>query len=259
MANRRGDLSHIEARLGRTLASRDTPGGARETRAKSEPQQEPSGGNGLFLSLLGLVFAIGAGAFLASGAGAGVRQAILADLTDKPAEVYLSRVAKTCDHGWKDDRINRDQIHCYMTEQVSRLCDPRERRALIDKLLAYQAAEDRVDGRLLGASVGIIVNPNVMAMGLAEAKSHDPNLTPDQRAAQFNNVMGMASDVMSPADKVIADNVNEISSATAVDDVKTLAERGYLKSEDFPDAMPKIVKKGLAAATHVSPSLCIKG
>ena len=126
-------------------------------------------------------------------------------------------------------------------------------------MLAYQAAEDRVDGRLLGASVGIIVNPNVMAMGLAEAKSHDPNLTPDQRAAQFNNAMGMASDVMSPADKVIADNVNEISSATAVDDVKTLAERGYLKSEDFPDAMPKIVKKGLAAATHVSPSLCIKG
>jgi len=258
MANRGADLSRIEARLGRIQASSGGSAEVRQTLGNSEPQQESSGGNVLFVSLLGLVIAIGAGAFLASGAGAGVRQALLADFTDKPEEVYLSRVAKTCDRGWKDDRINRDQIHCYMTEQVSRLCDPRERRALIDKLLAYQAAEDRVDGRLLGASVGVAINPNVMAMGMAEAKSHDPNLTPDQRAAQMNDVMGMASDVMSPANKIIADNVNEISSATAVDDVKTLAERGYLKAEDFPDAMPKIVKKGLAAVTHVSPSLCIK-
>ena len=72
---------------------------------------------------------------------------------------YQSRVAQTCDKGWKDDRFNRDQIHCYMTRDVARLCDPRERRALADKLLAFQAAMDRSVARVDAVAFHMIGNP----------------------------------------------------------------------------------------------------
>ena len=65
-----------------------------------------------------------------------------------PAPAYVSRVAAVCDVGWKDDRLNRDQIHCYMTRDVARLCNPRERLALVDKLRAYQTASDGMEAAI---------------------------------------------------------------------------------------------------------------
>ena len=45
-------------------------------------------------------------------------------------------------------------------------------------------------------------------------------------------------------------------SITVLNDVKSLAEQGYLAASDFPTTTPKIVKEGLAAAHSIAASSC---
>jgi hypothetical protein len=195
---------------------------------------------------------------VASDRAAGFRHAVWENIMGPPPEpAYQSRVASVCDEGWQDDRENRDQVHCYMTTDVERLCDPRERRALVDKLLAYQDASDRALGRVAIAVLQSVAKPGVMDMGMAEAKSRDPNLSEEERAAQLAKVNGMAHDYMAPTEKPLQEGfTNKHGIVTILNDVKSLAEQGYLAASDFPTTMPKIVREGLAAAHSVAAPSC---
>ena len=250
MAKNRIGLDRIEARIGRGEAPQGRSFEEFTPRASAQDDAAPSGGNKLFGLSLALIVVIGGGAFLSSNGGAGVRAAIVESVMGPPpAPAYVSRVAAVCDVGWKDDRLNRDQIHCYMARDVARLCDPNERQALIDKLLAYQAASDRLDGRLAMAALGVAANPlGAVQVGIADAKSRDPNLNPEQRAAEQNKAFELAQGVMAPADKIIAESANETGPETLRADVASLAEHGFLSAADFPDKMPKVVEHGLAMA-----------
>jgi hypothetical protein len=250
MAKNRIESELIAKRLGRS--------GGRS----ADPADPPSGdasssGNTLFASIFIVILIAGAGALAASNGAADFRQAVWEGIMEAPPDNYQSRVAATCDKGWKDDRFNRDQIHCYMTREVARLCNPRERRALADKLLAYQAATDRSAARVDAVAFNMIGNPGgVMAMGLAEARSRDPNLSEKERAEQFDKSLKMSGDILSPMGQIIQDNVNTATKEDLVADVKGLVESGYLASADFPSTQPKIVKEGLAAARPVGVSFC---
>jgi hypothetical protein len=220
-----------------------------------------SSGNTLFASALVVILialVAGTGAIVASDRAAGFRHTVWNDLVGPPPEpAYQSRVASVCDKGWQDDRENRDQVDCYMTTDVERLCDPRERRALADKLVAYQFASDIAIGRVAVSVLQSFGRPGVMGMGMAEAKSHDPNLSEEQRAAQMAKVTGMAHDYLAPTDKPLQEGfTNKHGIVTILNDVKSLAEQGNLAASDFPTSMPKIVKEGLAAAHSIAASSC---
>ena len=250
MAKNRIGLDRIEARIGKGQAPEGRAFVDDAPRQPPRTDDAPQGGNRLFGLSLAAIVVIGGGAFLASSGGAGVRNAIVGSVMGPPpAPAYVSRVASVCDVGWKDDRLNRDQIHCYMSRDVARLCDPNERQALIDKLLAYQAASDRMDGRLAMTALGVAANPlGAVQVGIADAKSRDPNLSADQRAAEQDKAFAMAQGVMAPADKIIAESENETGPETLRADVKSLAEQGFLAAADFPGKMPKVVEHGLAMA-----------
>ena len=237
--------AEIEARLGRSQSSRGT----------APPASASGGRNTLYASAFGVLVAGAAGIFIASGGG-GVGGLSLENLFGPPAETYKSRVADVCEPGWREDRMNRDQIHCYLTRQVTRLCNPQERRALAEKLRAYQLASDRWMGNLTVASLQLMGKPGVMSMGLAEAKIHDPNLTDEERAEQFNKVSGMAHDFLSPTDKILQASTNTVTRPELVADVKDVVGQGYLAAEDLLDPVPKWAKEGLAAAGHVAHSPC---
>jgi hypothetical protein len=195
---------------------------------------------------------------VASDRAADFRHAVWDDIMGPPPEpAYQSRVASVCDKGWQDDRDNRDQVDCYMTTDVERLCDPRERRALADKLVAYQIADDRLIGRAAVSFLQGNSKSNAMEIGMAGAKSRDPNLSEEERAAQLKKVTGMAQDFNAPTEKVLEEgSVNKHGIVTILNDVKNLAEQGYLAASDFPTTTPKIVKEGLAAARSVAASSC---
>jgi hypothetical protein len=195
---------------------------------------------------------------VASDRAADFRHAVWDDIMGPPPEpAYQSRVASVCDKGWQDDRDNRDQVDCYMTTDVERLCDPRERRALADKLVAYQIADDRLIGRAAVSFLQGNSKSNAMEIGMAGAKSRDPNLSEEERAAQLKKVTGMAQDFNAPTEKVLEEgSVNKHGIVTILNDVKGLAEQGYLAASDFPTTTPKIVKEGLAAAHSMAASSC---
>jgi hypothetical protein len=195
---------------------------------------------------------------VASDRAADFRHAVWDDIMGPPPEpAYRSRVASVCDKGWQDDRDNRDQVDCYMTTDVERLCDPRERRALADKLVAYQIADDRLIGRAAVSFLQGHSKSDAMEIGIAGAKSRDPNLSEEERAAQLKKVTGMAQDFNAPTEKVLEEgSANKHGIVTILNDVKSLAEQGYLAASDFPTTTPKIVKEGLAAAHSMAASSC---
>jgi hypothetical protein len=195
---------------------------------------------------------------VASDRAADFRHAVWDDIMGPPPEpAYQSRVASVCDKGWQDERDNRDQVDCYMTTDVERLCDPRERRALADKLVAYQAADDRLIGRAAVAFLQGDSKSDAMKIGIAGAKSRDPNLSEEERAAQLKKVTGLAQDFNAPTEKVLKEgSANKHGIVTILNDVKSLAEQGYLAASDFPTTTPKIVKEGLAAAHSIAASSC---
>ena len=51
-------------------------------------------------------------------------------------------------------------------------------------------------------------------------------------------------------------SANKHGIVTILNDVKSLAEQGYLAASDFPTTTPKIVKEGLAAAHSIAASSC---
>ena len=193
MADNRTGSGQIEKRFGRAPSSGSSPRGPDDPRSRDGS----SSGNTLFASAFVVILIAGTGALVASDRAADFRRAVWDDIMGPPAEpAYQSRVASVCDNGWKDDRENRDQVHCYMTTDVERLCDPRERLALADKMRAYQVASDRAIGRVAVAVLQSFGKPGVMEMGKAEANSRDPNLSEEQRAAQLTKLTGMAHDLL---------------------------------------------------------------
>ena len=242
-------LDRIEARLGR-------PQGFGGRGAEPPKDEGPQGGSKLFGFGLLAIFVVGAGALASSDAGQGFRQALMTDILGPPADNYQSTVAAACDPGWKDDRINRDQIHCYMTRDIARLCNPRERLALANKLRAYQTAYNAMDTALAMTAFGVAKNPKVMDMGMADAKSRDAHLSAAEQAEQTDKVWQMSAEIMGPAQKILAESQNTTTPEELRADVKALAERGFLAAADFPGKMPKIVHDGLALAGKVIPTAC---
>jgi hypothetical protein len=183
---------------------------------------------------------------------------VLKGIVGRPPEpAYQSRVAAVCDKGWQDDRDNRDQIDCYLTHDIERLCDPRERGALVNKLLDYQIADDRLIGRSAASFLSGYGQSDPMQMGIAEAKSRDANLSHDEQAAQLKTVTSMADDFTAPTAQALAQGSRNKHGIVAIlNDVKSLAEQGYLAASDFTTEPPKIVAEGLAAARSVAPSPC---
>ena len=254
MANNRLGSGQIQKRFGRAPSSGSSP------RSPDDPPPKDSSSSGiaLYASAFAMILIAGTGALVASDRAAGFRHAVWENIVGPPPEpAYQSRVASVCDEGWQDDRENRDQVHCYMTTDIERLCDPRERRALADKLLAYQLASDLAIGRVAVSVLQSFAKPGVMEMGMAEAKSRDPNLSEEERAAQLAKVNGMAQGYLAPTEKPLEEGFrNKYGIVTVLNDVKSLAEQGYLAASDFPTSMPKIVREGLAAAHSVASSSC---
>jgi hypothetical protein len=96
-----------------------------------------------------------------------------------------------------------------------------------------------------------------MEMGMAEARSRDPHLSAEERAAELAKVEGVAHNYMAPTQKPLEEGfTNKHGIVTILNDVKSLAEQGYLAASDFPTGMPKIVREGLAAAHSIAASSC---
>lgn len=215
-----------------------------------DPSENALGGNTLFACLVVGLFVGGAAiGFAASGRSAGIRQAVWESVVGPPP--FVSRVAAACNAGWLDEGDNREQIHCHMTRQVERLCDARERGALVATLYDYETAEARTR---LHAAFNVMSHGNdVMAMGIAQARSEDPNLSAEQRSEQLKKTIDISKQLMAPMQQR---QPNRIKYKVLVGDVKSLVESGYLAATDFNTRKPEIVSDALASVGQVGHASC---
>lgn len=218
----------------------------------------PRGGN-LGFAAICLVAATAAGAFLAWETGGGPAGPRTVSAPAPPAEpAFHSRVADVCDVGWKNDRLNRDQIHCWLTRDVLRLCDPRERAALVGRLVDYEAAKERKEVRLQAAVLLLRGNPDVATELMAFERSRDMSLSEGQRQAEAEKAMSLSRKNNAAINKVQEESQNEVAPGVNIRDLADLVEAGYLIAEDFPDPMPGLAAKGFAAAGHDRAKPCLR-
>jgi len=251
MAKNRLGVKDIESRLGSRLG--DAAGFRREQAILDAEAQEASSGRGTALFSLGAVmFAAVAGAYIATGGNLGEAMSEMF----APPEVVKPQLANSCDPGWQDDRVNSEQIHCYMTRNIERLCNPDEKQALVKKLRDFQRAADSADTRFTMSAAQVAVNPQSMALGMQAAKAEAPNLSSEERAAERSKGMEMGTKMMAPAFEAGEKIRYNVSKEALVADVKDLVQRNYIKAEDFGSNAPKIVTDGLAAAGESLASTC---
>ena len=208
---------------------------------------------------IGLVVAIAAGGFLAweaQGGTAGPETASASPPAAVAEPAFRSRVASACNAGWKDDRLNRDQIHCWLTRDVLRLCDPRERAALAGRLVDYEAAKARKEVNLRAAVWKTVGNPDMETMMRAYARSTDERLSEAQRQAEADKAASLSEKINAPTNKVLDESANETAQGVNIRNFADLVEAGYLIPEDFPDPMPGLAAKGFQAAAPARAKPC---
>jgi hypothetical protein len=171
--------------------------------------------------------------------------------------IAASSVDGTCAEGWEKNQSNVDQMHCYMTTYVARLCEPAERRHLIATIGRFEKDYAAYNARFMAASMGSIakVQVNALAIGVESARMEramrDPNASEEERSRRMGNVMKMTGDVLSGPNKVMSEKVNKEPYYKLEDHFAKLAAAGYVTEKDFGAKKPKWVNNGFKAVKVV--------
>jgi hypothetical protein len=168
----------------------------------------------------------------------------------------VSRLDRTCGGSWLKDQSNVDELHCFMTTNVTRLCEPTERLHMIQTIRRFNTDYAVYNSRVNTAVVGSIISVNVNAFELArqDARSRDRRLTEDQRNEALGKVTATASDVLSGVHKVQSKKANSYPYYKLEDDLKALIVGGYIAAKDLDPGRAAWIKRAIAEAGPVKPS-----
>jgi hypothetical protein len=237
-------------RLQRVSSPRSSSSPAAQSRNPSPAKDDSDDGvtPKFIASVFAAVFAVGGGLYF-----------FLAKPSSAPAPevIAASSVDGTCAEGWEKGQSNVDQMHCYMTTYVARLCEPAERRHLIATIGRFEKDYAAYNARFMAASMGSIakVQVNALAIGVESARMEramrDPNASEEERSRRMGNVMKMTGDVLSGPNKVMSEKVNKVPYYTLEDHFAKLATAGYVTENDFAGKKPKWVNAGFKAVKTV--------
>ncbi len=134
---------------------------------------------------------------------------------------YFSSVEGQCIKGWRKGASNVDQMHCFLSTSISRLCEPEERQALVATIQRFQ--QDSLGGDLQLASKVETVN------------------------ASSTNGGGMSASGNNSGEALDAKPDYQLAF-----DVTALAARGYINVQDFGPDQPQWVRRGFGEVRAVS-------
>jgi hypothetical protein len=242
-------LEDVEARLrgSQTAISKAEAAEQQNERAQSADfiyEEEESGGMsaGFMASCVAVFLGVGAATYFFTGSNIS-----LGDMMAMGS--HKSVVDDVCSVGWRDDRSNKDQIHCYLTKKVSRLCDATERAHLTRKLKDFEIAHARTKMEFMGETLSSIPNPVVV--GLETAKLGKGN---DMETAQ--RLTDMMSSSMSGIQANLDRNRNKVSVSDVQSEIRKLYVTGYLSDRDFGLVTPSWIQKAIKDATPSGATPC---
>jgi hypothetical protein len=169
---------------------------------------------------------------------------------------HVSRLDRTCGESWQKDQSNVDELHCFMTTNIKRLCEPNERLHMIATIGRFTKDYAAYNVRFNVAAVGSIVSANANAFELArqDSRSRDRRLTEEQRNEALGKVTATASDALSGVHKVQSKKPNSYPYYKLEDDLKALIVGGYIAAKDLDPGRAAWIKRAIAEAGPVKPS-----
>lgn len=255
------NLGDIEARLGNQvrLAQFDE----QDVEASAAAAQFESGNESRTASLafialcVGAFLAVGGGTYFMFGGGdEGGEMVAMAEEEGAEAK-YVSKVDAKCAKGWGDVRENRDQLHCYFTTDIARLCDTQERSHLLRVVDRYHRGANRYAAAQAREGVKMISNQGKMAqVGMAGAMATQGDLSPEEQVERISKAANLANDVKSGYNENMMQIRNEKSFADLAKVLKSLIILGYLTPDDFGGKKPDWLATALNEIEFSEPSPC---
>jgi hypothetical protein len=228
-----------------------------------EDEEGTSMGLGSIALVVAMFIGIGGGTFWFMGGDFGTNISV-AGFFDwgkarrEAALAYESEVQDQCGKSWIKDQDNTDEMHCFMTTNIIRLCKTEEREHLVamieifhDQYNAAMIEEKKATFKTIGK-----IQSQSMQLGLEAAKLEQMSQSSDKKSAeawskQFDKVTGIVDNAQKPMMDVLhGQKTNKLNYKALEADFANLVERGLISESEFRHK-PTFVRKGLAQAKAV--------
>lgn len=255
MANRI-TLDDIESRLGKHPKPAYSPD---EEFEAEEPEDSSSLGAGFIGGCVAMFFAVGLGTFYFLGGGLNFSAP---NLSLAWHDELKSSVDEVCSVGWQSNRSNIDQMHCYFTKDVKRLCKSEERDHLVAKIKtfdeAYMIARGTEIGTVFANAGGGMANPNIAQLGIQGARASDSSLSEADQMEAMNQAVAAAERINAPIREVAMRSRNDGSMSDLKADLVGLVKQRYFAPGDFGYFRSKWIRNATDGLAQ-GPSQCSNG
>ena len=248
------DLDQINARLRdkSKVSASDPYGEVPDIIPRGERgEYGPPNNTTFFASIVGVFLLIGAGIFFMPD---GISWSSVTNLnwmyhSDSATAFLPSSVDEQCKlNEWVKDTHNNDQMHCYLTTSVSRLCDSVERQGLVALIMRYQNESDNYDGNMALSIIDMQANTPLsdkMQLGVEAAKA-DHSSNSDEGSKHEQNAEAIASKMLAGTHAVMArQKYMNWGDGSFEGNLQTLGTKGLIALKDFPYYRPKWVTAAL--------------
>jgi hypothetical protein len=254
------NLDQINARLGDMNKPRQYDSYDEDGNIQDMDDGDDDGGStfnaGFIASVLALFVAVSGGTYMFS---AGINPLKYANFSgqwagSRSATLSASSADGQCLKGWKTGFMNGNQMHCYLTTRVNRLCNPQEKETLVARILVFDDDYSTFQGNLLletaKMSIGTPISDR-MQLGIEAAKADNAN-SDAESSKHMQNAADIASGMMEGVNGVLEGQeyqnhgIGDLrGSGGLMNELRDLGKNGYLSLSDFPSYPPKWVRQAL--------------
>lgn len=212
---------------------------------------------GFVAGLLALCLAVGGGTYYFAGSGG-----TLDDLMNGTTGPFISSADGACKKMWVPNAKNTPAIVCYLTTNVSRLCDPREKKHLAKVMRSYR--NDRIAFSAQMSMAGFkavsiarggesMNNMKIMSQSVAKQSSNQNYQLSAAESKAFDEHGKMIKKMEAVGDDIFdrTRDMKHISDQALAAKIRKLGTSGYMAKGDFgwfPDELVKAAFTGIKAA-----------
>jgi hypothetical protein len=237
LAKNRLDSDFINQRLG---------GGSRspvQRRAAAISAADDNQGGitpGFLAAVLALCAAVGGGTFYLAGSGG-----TLTDIMNGTTGSFTSAVDGACKKMWVANGRNTPALNCYLTTNVARLCNPREKKHLAQVIRSYRNDVIAFNSQMmLGGFKAVAIarssesmeNMKIMSQSVAKQQNnqnYEMSAAETQAFADHAKMVGKMEEVARTPAIMNSLGTEQISEKEIAKKIRRLAASGYVSKGDF--------------------------